>query len=326
MFVGRQLYVCVVTFLQVVVSTESQTTSLPLYRCYQPGDHFVSISRNCEGVKDNEGPLGCLAPNSAPGRIVQLKRCISSTGDHMSTTGSTCPTGYSLDTILGNLYSTIPVGGYALYGCIAGSDHFDSISATCEDAKASGIILGYLENTKSCTSVPAPVVPAPTPYTPSPVSPAPISSKKRYLVLGTWYRQAGLDFNNFVDAGGQAGFNSIRITADWGQMQLQPGVIDWSVLDAYSAYVIEQKNLPVIYNLWLRRNDPDEVVPLSGMALDKDGNPSPNPNGRSISLFCNASLDASAAFISAVVERYSKRYPGKILAYSTAFSAYSETE
>ena len=50
---------------------------------------------------------------------------------------------------------------------------------------------------------------------------------KRYMLLGSWYGGAT---PSFVDAGVAAGFNSVRVTADWGAMETARGVINWSVL------------------------------------------------------------------------------------------------
>ena len=85
---------------------------------------------------------------------------------------------------------------------------------------------------------------------------APVSPP-RYLVLGTWYGKAT---PAFVDAGKAAGFNAVRVTANWGNMETTPGVIDWSVLDNQTAYVHDIAKLPLIFNIWCQRFRPDTVV------------------------------------------------------------------
>jgi hypothetical protein len=146
---------------------------------------------------------------------------------------------------------------------------------------------------------------------------------KRYMLLGTWYGGATAPF---VDAGVRAGFNSVRVTADWGAMETAPGAIDWSVLDKQTAYVNDVAKLPLVFNIWCRRGGPDAVVPRSGLALDQFGNGSMNRGSTwSISFASEAAVGAALGFVEAVVARYSARYPGALLYYA-CFDGYSETE
>jgi hypothetical protein len=145
---------------------------------------------------------------------------------------------------------------------------------------------------------------------------------QRYLLLGTWYGGAT---KAFVDTGVAAGFNSVRVTADWGQMEKVPGVIDWSVLDNQTAYVHNSK-LPLVFNIWCRRSGPDAVVPLAGLAVDQFGNGSTNRGSTwSISFGNENAVSSALAFAKAVVERYSARYPSTLM-YYVCFDGYSETE
>ena len=133
------------------------------------------------------------------------------------------------------------------------------------------------------------------------------SDDPRYMLLGTWYGGAT---QPFVDAGVAAGFNSVRVTADWGRMETAPGVIDWSVLDNQTAYVHDVSKLPLVFNIWCRRNGPDAVVPLAGLAVDQFGNGSTNRGSTwSISFGNEAAVSSALAFAKAVVERYQQRYP-----------------
>jgi len=80
-----------------------------------------------------------------------------------------------------------------------------------------------------------------------------------YLVLHAWYYFD--NFTEFVDVGAAAGFNAIRVTADWGAMETTPGNIDFSQLDARLDYVISTKKLPAIISIWTRRpNSGDDPV------------------------------------------------------------------
>ena len=102
-----------------------------LYRCYndnEPPDHMTSLAPNCEGYK-YEYPLGCTAEAGTT-----LYRCHSPTsGDHMATTSSTCEGGdYVNEAPLGNLYTTMPPGGSAVYRCYVAPDHMVSTDPNCE--------------------------------------------------------------------------------------------------------------------------------------------------------------------------------------------------
>lgn len=143
------------------------------------------------------------------------------------------------------------------------------------------------------------------------------------MLLGTWYGGAT---RAFVDAGVAAGFNSVRVTADWGRMETAPGVIDWSVLDNQTAYVHDVSKLPLVFNIWCRRNGPDAVVPLAGLAVDQFGNGSTNRGSTwSISFGNEAAVSSALAFAKAVVKRYQQRYPSTLMFY-VCFDGYSETE
>lgn len=146
---------------------------------------------------------------------------------------------------------------------------------------------------------------------------------QRYLLLGTWYGGAT---KAFVDTGVAAGFNSVRVTADWGQMEKVPGMIDWSLLDNQTAYVHDRCKLPLVFNIWCRRSGPDEVVPLAGLAVDQFGNGSTNHGSTwSISFGNEKAVSSALAFARAVVERYSAKYPSTLM-YYVCFDGYSETE
>jgi hypothetical protein len=146
---------------------------------------------------------------------------------------------------------------------------------------------------------------------------------KRYMLLGTW---SGGATKAFVDAGVAAGFNSVRVTADWGAMEKTPGVIDWSVLDNQTSYVHDVAKLPLVFNIWCRRSGPDAVVPLAGLALDQFGNGSTNRGSTwSVSFANEAAVSAALAFAKAVVARYSAKYPSTLV-YYVCFDGYSETE
>ena len=248
-----------------------------------------------------EFPLGCTATSG-----LTLIRCVGSTG-HI--TALKCPSGFAEEGVLGIVYPSLPLNGRAIYSCHIGTDHFDSNDPGCEGQLSLGL-LGYLAGT--CLSPSAPTS-APSSYP---------DGRRRYLVLGSWYNSAS---NEYLDIGLAAGHNAVRLTADWGNMEQTPGNIEWSWLDDRVAYVLS-KGVPLIFNIWLRRNDPDTVVPLSGMAVNSHGVPSPNPNGRSISFANATSMASGMTFVSAVVRRYSERAGSAVLLFAVTFSGYSESE
>ena len=146
----------------------------------------------------------------------------------------------------------------------------------------------------AATAAPAAAAPA------RPPAPPP-----RYLqlALGTWYGHAT---PAFVDAGKRAGFNSVRVTANWGNMETSPGVIDWEVLDNQTAY-IHSVGLPLIVNVWCQRFHPDDVLPRSGFAVTQTGDGAVNNVTWAISFANATSVAAAMRFVSAVVERYGQR-------------------
>ena len=103
------------------------------------------------------------------------------------------------------------------------------------------------------------------------VAPGAAVAPKRYMVLGTWGHGAGAATPEFVDAAVDAGFNAVRVTANWGYMEQAPGVIDWALLDNQTAYIHDVAKLPLAFNIWCQRYHPDAVVGASGMGEDQTG-------------------------------------------------------
>ena len=153
-------------------------------------------------------------------------------------------------------------------------------------------------------------------------SSAPSPPPKRYLVLGTWYGHAT---PAFVDAGKAAGFNSVRVTANWGNMETSPNVINWSVLDNQTAYINDVAKLPLVFNIWCQRYHPDDVVPRAGLAVDQTGDGAVNNVTWAISFANETSVASAMRFVTAVVERYGARYADTLMFY-VCFDGYSETE
>ena len=148
---------------------------------------------------------------------------------------------------------------------------------------------------------------------------------QRYMVLGTWGHGAGSATPAFVDAGVAAGFNAVRVTANWGYMEQTPGVIDWKQLDNQTAYIHDVAKLPLSFNIWCQRYHPDDVVPRSGMAEDQTGAGGVSNGTWSISFANEAALASAMRFVTAVVKRYGQRYPDTLV-FSVVFDGYSETE
>ena len=148
---------------------------------------------------------------------------------------------------------------------------------------------------------------------------------KRYMVLGTWGHGAGAATPDFVDAAAAAGFNAVRVTANWGYMEQAPGVIDWALLDNQTAYIHDVAKLPLCFNIWCQRYHPDAVVPRSGFGEDQTGAGGVSNATWSVSFANETALASAMRFVTSVVERYGKRYPDT-LSFSVVFDGYSETE
>lgn len=93
---------------------------------------------------------------------------------------------------------------------------------------------------------------------------------KRYMVLGTWGHGAGAATPEFVDAGVTAGFNAVRVTANWGYMEQKPGVIDWRVLDNQTAYIHDVAKLPLAFNIWCQVRALDTICPPYNRHINAD--------------------------------------------------------
>lgn len=155
---------------------------------------------------------------------------------------------------------------------------------------------------------------------------APIE-EPRYLALHAWYNFD--NFTEFVDAGAEAGFNVIRLTADWAEMEKDPrSMPDFSQLDDKLAYVIETKKLSAMITIWLRRpstgNDPvlartEEMANFTGSVIQ--GN-----DVAEISFGSQTALETASGFIRAVINRYYPMYGPKIVCYLTVASGFAELE
>ena len=157
------------------------------------------------------------------------------------------------------------------------------------------------------------------------VAPGAAVAPKRYMVLGTWGHGAGAATPEFVDAAVDAGFNAVRVTANWGYMEQAPGVIDWALLDNQTAYIHDVAKLPLAFNIWCQRYHPDAVVGASGMGEDQTGAGGVSNATWSISFANETALAAAMRFVTSVVQRYGRRYPDT-LSFSVVFDGYSETE
>ena len=152
---------------------------LPLWRCRAGADHFVSNDPGCEGqvaeyqlgyIRQSVGlaryaapgdhwstttgmddahswdsMLGYLFAADPPDSTAPLYACITAAGGHFTSPDPGCEgnTRLALD---GYVYTTPQPGTAALYRCVLGLDHFDTLSSGCEDSGGTNeLTLGYVE-------------------------------------------------------------------------------------------------------------------------------------------------------------------------------------
>ena len=151
---------------------------LPVWRCRDGPDHFVSNDPACEGqiaeyrlgyTRQSVGlarylaagdhwstttgmddahswdtMLGYLFAADPPGSTAALYACVTAGGGHFTSLDPGCEgnTRLALD---GYISTTPQPGTAALYRCLVGPDHFDSLGSTCEGSGATNeLTLGYL--------------------------------------------------------------------------------------------------------------------------------------------------------------------------------------
>jgi hypothetical protein len=112
--------------------------SIQLFRCQtSSGDHFDSLSSNCDNNPVVEGPLGYVIARRIVSRAMR--------GSDHQTGAGVFPPGYRHEHSFGFLAVTQEPGTQALYGCQAGTDSFTSLSSDCENPSYQKLgLLGFI--------------------------------------------------------------------------------------------------------------------------------------------------------------------------------------
>ncbi len=159
---------------------------------------------------------------------------------------------------------------------------------------------------------------------------------QRYLVynIWTWNHEAEgfAAFKAEAAMAKQVGFNALKIHILWSLCETQPGVYDFSALDARLDFVWNQLNLPVAVYIDLTRHPPrqgpDAVVGPEHWQRDQSGRLAMSWTDRPMIAFASApAVSQATAFVKALVRHCeSRRDAGRVFFYEPVFSPYAEIE
>ena len=156
--------------------------------------------------------------------------------------------------------------------------------------------------------------------------------EQRYFIYRIWnFNVLSIEeFKSIVDRVSQDGFNAIKIHIPWHNVEITPGVYNYSAFDPMLDYVIKEKGMKVAVSVDLTRTSGDRVLSTGDIMKDANGGLSMGGSGSAdrmqISLHSPNALYKANQFYQNIVSHYEELYSDGILFYLPAFTQYAESE
>ena len=144
----------------------------------------------------------------------------------------------------------------------------------------------------------------------------------RYLLLNAWTFQVDAnsrrEFQCCIDAAAEQGFNALRLSIAWANLETSPGRYDFALFDQYVDYA-RVKGMKVALSLHLNHRAWDKLPP-DWLARDSTGRP------YQLSFASAGAMAKVQQVLQALAEHYARKCPRDILFVQVTFSPCAETE
>lgn len=147
-------------------------------------------------------------------------------------------------------------------------------------------------------------------------------SSPGYLLLNAWTFQVDdnnqREFKRCVDAASDQGFNALRLSVTWSNLEKSPGRYDFEPFDRYVDYALS-KGMKIALSMHFGHM-PWDKLPREWLALDSNGQP------YQISFSSPGAMAKMQQVLGAFAEHYARKCSKDILFVQTTFTKCAETE